>query len=134
MTKRKNHEEDTQIALMNWAKYKMLPNGKTIFELMIHIRNESYEKGKPYQIANRMKRAKLGGFKSGIPDLFFAYPINGKHGLWLEMKRPHIKGSVKGRLSDNQKKMLAILELAGYECAVCHGWQQAVEVIEDYLK
>lgn len=72
---------------------------------------------------------KKEGMRSGVPDLFLAYPRGQYHGLFIEMKRT--KGGV---VSDNQKSMLEILKGQGYACVVCKGFMEATEKINLYLK
>lgn len=78
----------------------------------------------------RMKRE---GLTAGIPDVFLAWPKNGLHGLFLELKRP--KGSsTQGRVSKAQKAALSTLLAAGYGCVVAYGYSEARKAIEDYLQ
>ena len=74
------------------------------------------------------KKAKDAGMLSGIPDMFLPVPKNGKHGLFIELKRKE-KSSVK----TNQKKMLAILNKLGYDACVCKGAEEAIAKIKEYL-
>lgn len=39
-----------------------------------------------------------------------------------------------GRVSDDQREWLAHCNENGYRAEVCRGWDEAREVIEDYLK
>ena len=73
----------------------------------------------------RMKRE---GVVAGMPDTFLACARCGRHGLWVELKRP--KG---GHVSESQRLLFPLLEAQGYGVAVCHGWQEARQAIEDYL-
>lgn len=68
------------------------------------------------------------GVLAGVPDVFLPCPSGGKHGLYIEMKRQ--KG---GRVSPAQKAVMQALRMQGYEVAVCHGWQEARDYIEQYL-
>lgn len=68
------------------------------------------------------------GVLAGVPDIFLPCPSGGKHGLYIEMKRQ--KG---GRVSPAQKAVMQALRMQGYEVAVCHGWQEARDYIEQYL-
>jgi hypothetical protein len=84
--------------------------------------------------ANKSKVAraqfKAEGLKSGVPDLFLPIAKGGCHGLFIEMKRKKPRGSV----SENQKTWLSALEQNGYKAHVCYGFEEAKQVIEDYLK
>lgn len=123
-------EENEQIALMTWCKLVKLPIGLTVYDLMTHIKNESFEKGTKIQIANRIARQKKAGFKSGTPDLFFSYPCHGKPGLFIEMKR---KEKSKATVSANQKKRMKVLKQAGYVVVVAYGFEEAQSYINAYL-
>lgn len=139
-------EENEQIAFMNWCK--MIMTGievdnrpLTLFELFIHIRNESHEKGTDIQIRKRLARAKQAGYKSGTPDLFLPLPMHGYPGLFIEMKRKYIKGNKKmgieherGKVTKKQLERMKIHEAAGYAVKVCEGWEQAKQVTEQYMK
>ncbi len=71
---------------------------------------------------------KQQGVKAGIPDIFLPCPRGRFHGLYIEMKRR--KG---GRLSIEQSKMIGRLRGQGYRCEVCRGWEEARDVIEEYM-
>lgn len=75
------------------------------------------------------KKLKKEGVRSGVPDLFLAVPRKPYGGLFIEMKRA--KG---GKLSLYQKDMIKRLEEAGYWCEVCHGFEAAKKVIEEWLQ
>lgn len=74
------------------------------------------------KLANMMKAE---GLVAGMPDLMIA---DGKPGLFIEMKEPK-----KGRLEKAQKEVINRLSDAGYQVAVCYGWEQAKEVAQQYL-
>ncbi len=88
-----------------------------------------------YAIPNGGARSSITGARlrdegvlAGVPDIFLPCPSGGKHGLYIEMKRQ--KG---GRVSAPQKAVMQALRMQGYEVAVCHGWQEARDCIEQYL-
>ena len=74
------------------------------------------------------KRMKATGYKSGFPDIFIYEPKGIYHGLAIELK---VKGNYA---SQNQKKVLSILNKAGYRAEICTGFDNAVEVIDEYLE
>ena len=89
-----------------------------------------------YAIPNGGARSSITGARlrdegvlAGVPDIFLLCPSGGKHGLYIEMKRQ--KG---GRVSPAQKAVMQALRMQGYEVAVCHGWQEARDYIEQYLE
>lgn len=76
---------------------------------------------------------KLQGTKAGVPDMFLAVPRGEFHGLFIELKRPIVKGEAKPVVSPEQKRWLKELEAQGYMATVCYGWVEAKETIESYL-
>ena len=91
------------------------------YQYLFHIPNESVG-GQGWLIRNRQM-----GVKSGVPDLFYPVPMNGYHGMFIEMK------ANKGRLSQAQKRWIDALTQMGYKCVVAHGWNEAREALEQYL-
>ena len=67
---------------------------------------------------------KLEGVAPGVPDLFIPEWV-----LWVEMKRA--KG---GRLSPQQKDWIQYLEAIGHTVLVCHGCDDAMQKIKNYIK
>lgn len=113
-------EEEEQISLMMWTKLK--ENEYPELKLLFHIPNGG-KRGKA-----EAKRFKAAGVKSGVPDLFLPVARGKSNGLFLEMKR--YKG---GRTSPTQVRWARDLEAQGYSVALCHGWQEAAKVLEEYL-
>lgn len=73
------------------------------------------------------KHLKQQGVKAGVPDLCLPVARGGYHGLYIELK------TEKGRASDAQKWWGGQLMDQGYFWEVCHGWESAVRVLEQYL-
>lgn len=126
----KHIEDDHQKSLVQWAKLRRLPEGE-------NIENGAKVIDYLYAIPNggaRNKREagrlKMQGVKAGVSDLHFALPINGKSGLWIEMKQPDRK---KASVTALQKAWIARMKLAGYDAHVCYGYQEAKQVIENYI-
>lgn len=67
------------------------------------------------------------GLRSGAPDLFAAIPRGDCAGLFVEMK------ASGGKLSENQRLMLARLTKAGYATVVCRSSDEAIAAIRCYL-
>lgn len=76
----------------------------------------------------RACRRKRMGYRAGTPDIFILEPKGGCHGLMVEMK------SKTGTLSPEQKVFLAELEERGYATLVCHGFEEAVSGIKNYME
>lgn len=75
----------------------------------------------------------------GYPDLFIAQPVGKSSGLYLEIKRdgqsPLKKdGTLKaGEHIKEQHDMLVRLEQKGYKAMFAVGFDQAKQIIDDYL-
>ena len=67
------------------------------------------------------------GLKKGVPDLTFALPINGKHGLFIEMK------TEKGILAKEQIKYRDLLIKVGYNWELCRSLEQFKKIIKEYI-
>lgn len=115
-------EHNEQVALMHWWSYASQRFGISE-QLLFAIPNG----GQRNLIV--AKKLKAEGVRAGIPDLFLAVPRGRFHGMFVEMKKT--KG---GRVPASQKIMLETLELCGYRAVVCHGWNEAREAIQNYIK
>lgn len=110
------HEESTlQIGCVRWFRYQYprltlfaIPNGGN--------RN--------LITAMTMKRE---GVLAGVADLFLAFPSQGFHGLWIEMKIG------KGRQSQEQKYFQTDMEKQGYKYVVCRSFEEFKNEIEKYV-
>ena len=74
-------------------------------------------------------KLKAEGVKAGVPDYHLPVARGGAHGLFVELKRT--KGGV---LSAEQRAWLAALREQGHRVEVCRGWEEAFDVIRDYLE
>jgi hypothetical protein len=119
-------EDDEQKDLFQWASVKA--NSGCMTRLMFAVPNGG--KRNPREGA----RMKLQGTKAGVPDIFLPVPRNGFHGLWIELKRPIVKGEAKPVVSPEQKYWIEQLREQGYRAEVCYGWIEAKTLIEEYLK
>jgi len=111
-------EHDEQSALFSWAVLSRHPE----LDLMFAIPNAAK---RSFKLAAMMKAE---GLKSGVPDIFLPVARNGRHGLFIEMKR--VKGSVTSKA---QSVWIESLNNAGYKAVICKGWIEAKDAIEDYL-
>ena len=108
-------ESQEQKQLIQWCR--------TVPELqfLFHIPNESVG-GQGWIVRNRQM-----GVKAGVPDLFYPVPLGEYHGLFIEMK------AGKGRVSLAQKRWIDVLRMFGYRVEVCHGWEEARNVLMEYI-
>ena len=115
----KSIEHEHQATLFKWAKIneKKYP----CLALMFAIPNGGHR-----HIAVA-KKLKAEGVKAGVPDIFLPVAKGKSHGLFIEMKAP------KGVVSLTQKQWIFGLVSQCYTAQVCYGWEQAKDVIVDYL-
>lgn len=111
-------EHAIQAAFLSWWSHQTYPG------LLFAIPNGGSRSGR----AGAMLKAE--GVLKGVPDLFYAYPCHGRHGIFIEFKRAH----PKGRLSPEQKDVISHLEAIGYQVAVVYSGHGAKKAIEHYLK
>lgn len=119
-------EKDHQVIVIQWRdnpiNQKLYPG----IELLFHIPNET-------QSARERGQKKLMGMLNGVPDLCLPIARHGKHGLYIEMKKPKTAKSPAGRQSVEQVYWQRRLEENGYQYTVCHGWEEAVDTLIAYL-
>lgn len=116
-------EDEEQMALFTWANHMAVSGHLPELARLFHVPNGG-SRG-PAEAG----RFKAMGVKRGVPDVFLDVPRGGFHGLRIEMKRR--RGGV---LSDDQADWIDWYNSIGYRAAVCYGWDEAREVIEDYLR
>lgn len=119
------HEESQhQQALVRWADSMWLPSlhSAKVGDFLFAVPNG----GRRDKITAAI--LKTEGVRAGVPDLMLALPCGQYHGLFIEMKPPK-----KGRVSESQRSWLERLRQAGYRAEVCHGWDEARQLIEGYL-
>lgn len=107
-------EESEQIAVVMWCDLMNVP--------VVHIPNEGK---RSVRVGAKMKKL---GLRSGFPDLFIPLSRGGYHGFFIEMKVKPNKPTA------NQKEWLSRLSKEGYACTVCYGSEDAIKMIDAYLK
>lgn len=112
-------EEAHQSAVMCWCALntQRLPMLKRVF----HVPNGGL---RSKATASKMKAQ---GVKSGVPDIWFPYPMDNFHGLVIELKVDN-KQPFPAQLD-----WLTYLIEVGYSAIVCQGWESARDTILDYL-
>lgn len=122
-----------QAVLFQWADFA--ENDKRIPQIIVNDKKMSvldFMHAIPNGGKRNIKTAndlKAEGVKAGVPDISLPYPTSRHHGLYIELKRQ--KG---GKLSEKQEKWLEYLNNAGYLAVVCKGFEQAKEIILQYLE
>ena len=106
-------EDEEQMTVIEYCAVRRLP--------VVHIPNEG--RRDPRTGA----RLKAMGMSAGFPDLFFPAPRSGYHGLMIEMKAGYNKPTEK------QLDWLSMLSNEGYKTAVCYGFDEAKNAIDEYF-
>ena len=113
-------EAQEQASVIAWWRYACRKYGVPECSLL-HIANEGTRS------AARGCLQKRQGVRAGVSDLFLSVPRGGKNGLWVEMKR---RG---GHVRPEQREFLLQMQALGYAGAVCHGADEARDVITAYM-
>lgn len=114
-------EAQEQEAVIRWAE--MSTGRYPELALLFHIPN-----GGSRRDAREGAHLKKLGVRAGVPDLFLPVPRGAYHGLFIEMKRE--KG---GRTSKDQEMWLLALGSKGYATYVANGFEEARQMLEEYL-
>lgn len=117
-------EQIDHINTVNWFKHHY-PELDDDFHHFANERKLEKKGGSEYFQGKLLKRM---GVKRGVADFFLAFPLNGKAGLWIELKVGNNKASKE------QQAFLARKAARGYEVALVYGTEAAREVIKTYLK
>lgn len=112
-------EAQEQIKLIQYCEIKGFP-----YNLIFHIPNGGSRN------VLEAKNLKKQGVKPGVPDLFLPFPKNQYCGLFIEMKST-MRGA---KTSEAQNVWLNDLDNLNYKCVVCHGFDEAKNEIDAYLK
>lgn len=125
----KRSETTEQIRVIDWAKHR--ETKYPALKWLIHIPNGGRRDSKEAKVLKQM------GVKAGVCDLFLPYPANVfvrevneikiYHGRFIEMKYGN------NTLSKEQQQFLYDMACRGYYVATCYSYNQAVNVIENYL-
>ena len=110
-------ETAEHINIVNWFHYQF-PELADDFHHFANERRTSLANGR---LLKRM------GVKKGVADFFLALPLNEKSGLWIELKVN------KNKATNEQVQFLLRKAERGYEAKVVWGFEQAKNVILDYL-
>lgn len=114
-------ESAEQRTLFEWAR--RMEGRWPELKLLYHIPNE----GK--RSARTGARMKAEGLRTGVPDVCLPVARGDHHGLYIELKRRK-----NSRVTPEQLEWIADLVAQGYVAAVCRGCDEAIELIEGYLR
>ena len=85
-----------------------------------------------------MKQKRQNGGRRGWPDLFIAESKNGLHGLMIELKKAGTRlkkkdGTWASSHLEEQNEVLNKLQKKGYAAYFAVGFEEAKEIIDEYL-
>lgn len=113
-------ERAEQMALFAWAALSV----GTFPELRLMFAIKNAEKGG----AIRGSMAKAEGVKAGVSDIMLPVPRHCVHGLFIELKT-----KTKGKASKEQLEFGDEMFKNGYGFCICKGWEEAKNVLVQYL-
>lgn len=118
-------EAIVQIALVRWIRLQHPEVSKHI----IKIDNEGQRSFVGHDLATKQ------GLHIGASDLFIAWPCNGFHGAFIEIKKEGWK-LVTSNQEHHERQMLFLEKMmkAGYFGALCVGIDECIAAITLYLK
>ena len=114
-------ESAHQRAIFKWTQQPHIRQKWPDLKLLFHVKNETTEG------ARQVAVDRSSGVKRGVPDLCLPVARRGYHSLWVELKNE------TGRPSKEQKWWIEELGKQGCKASICHGWQEAVRLIEWYM-
>ena len=114
-------ESEEQQALFEWINFNK--GHYPELKLMYHTPNEGK---RSVSTGAKMKRE---GLVSGVPDIHLPVAKGKYHSLYIELKR--VKHS---KISKEQEAFIRLLNMYDNFAIICYGWEQAIKVIEWYLK
>lgn len=118
-------EHDEQVALIEWAQSQT--NIYPELQLLYAVPNQG---GAGRAAIIRGQKMKREGMRKGVPDLCLPISRGNFLTLYIEMKDV---GS-KGRLSPEQNNWISLLSEAGHNVQVCHGFEEAMNTLINYLR
>lgn len=122
------NESELQVQV---AQYIRLQYPKVLF-------HSDYGSGIKLTKGQAIKQKRQNGGLRGWPDMFIAEPRNGMHGLFIELKKSGTRlkkkdGSWASSHLEEQNVMLNELGKRGYAAYFAVGYDEAKDIIDDYL-
>ncbi len=113
-------EHDEQVALFEWAAWQV-NLGVEPLKWLFAIPNGG--------LRNKVTASKLKaeGVKAGVPDVMLPFPSQNYNGLFIEMKFGNNKPTPK------QIEWLEWLNGMNYKAKIAYGFEEAKQIIENYL-
>lgn len=125
---RKPSEQNLQLAVCNYLK---LQYQEAIFVTDLAA-------GMRLSIGQAVMSSRMRSSR-GLPDLFIAEPRNGKHGLWIELKKSGTKIYKRDGISFStphlyeQFLIIERLKRYGYSAHFAVGFDEAQKIIDNYF-
>lgn len=116
----RNPEHIEQVKLFDWLRYQSNINPELVFAFAI-------PNGGQRNIRTAMN-LKAEGVKRGVPDICLPVPKGKYHGLFIELK------AGKNKPTPEQIHYIDFLSAGGYKAVVCYGFDEAREVILNYIR
>ena len=121
-------ESELQVAI---ADYLRLQYRNVLF-------HSDYGSGIKLTKGQAIKQKRQNGGLRGWPDMFIAEARNGQHGLFIELKKQGTRlkkrdGSWASTHLEEQNEMLNKLQAKGYAAYFAVGFEEAKQIIDDYL-
>lgn len=121
-------ESDLQVQV---ADYLRLRYPKVLF-------HSDFGSGIKLTQGQAMKQKRQNGGRRGWPDMFIAEPKNGLHGLFIELKKAGTRlkkkdGTWASEHLAEQNEVLNQLQKKGYAAYFAVGFEEAKDIIDDYL-
>lgn len=100
--------------------------------------HSDYGSGLKLTQGQAMKQKRQNGGRRGWPDMFLAEPENGLHGLFIELKKAGTRlkkkdGTWASSHLEEQNEVLNQLQKKGYAAYFAIGFEEAKDIIDDYL-
>lgn len=121
-------ESDLQVQV---ADYLRLRYPKVLF-------HSDFGSGIKLTQGQALKQKRQNGGRRGWPDMFIAEPMNGLHGLFIELKKAGTRlkkkdGTWASSHLEEQNEVLNALQKKGYAAYFAVGFEEAKDIIDDYL-
>lgn len=122
----KESEDSQQMALFAWAALSV---GKyPALKWLYAIPNGGFR-----HIAEAAKFVATGT-RAGVPDICLPKPWGKYAGCYIELKKESRRNTKNGGCSQEQLDYLEYLTSAGYYCEVCYSWEEARDILINYLE
>lgn len=130
-TPAKAREGDHQAAYFDWLKttyVRYAGSSRPLHDYAFATMNGMPVAGARVSRAKYIAAMKRRGMKDGVSDIVIAFPANGYHGAYFELKRDK-----DSKVADDQKAWVALMNSVGYYARVVVGYDALVAATKDFL-